>query len=425
MRSTLERTDVVVLGAGIVGVSVALHLAKRKLAVALVDRQGPGEGTSYGNAGIIEGATIFPPPFPRDIPTLARVAAWQAPEANYHLTFLPRIAPWLLAYRSWSTPERMAKTAKMMRPLFSRALAEHEVLIAEAGAERLVRKNGWLKLYRSEDTFAATMFERRVAEDLGVPFRLLDVDGARALEPALAPIFRRAIFWEQAASISDPLALTRAYVERLVALGGRVLKGDALTLRRGPQTCRVETAEGRIEAGHAVVALGPWTNDLLGQFRLGLPLAVKRGYHRHFATRNHAMLTRPILDADNGYVLAPMDQGIRLTTGVEFADRDAPPTPVQIGRVLPAARRLFPLAAGIEPQPWMGARPCLPDSRPVIGQAPGHPWLWIAAGHAHWGLTLSAVTGRLIADMMTGTKPVVDPTPYRAERFSRYGMSRR
>ncbi|MEZ5786098.1 MAG: FAD-dependent oxidoreductase [Xanthobacteraceae bacterium] len=415
----MERTDVVVLGAGIVGVSVALHLARRKLAVALVDREAPGHGTSFGNAGIIEGSTVFPPPFPRDIPTLARVATWQAPEANYHLTFLPRIAPWLLAYRACSSPERLLQTAKLMRPLFSRAVAEHEALIAEAGAEQLLRKTGWLKLYRSEESFAATMVERRAAEDFGISFRLLDVDGARALEPALAPIFRRAVFWDHVASVSDPLALTRAYVERFVALGGRVVTGDALTLRRGPQTCRVETAEGRVEAGHAVIALGPWTNDLLTNFGLRLPLAVKRGYHRHFATRGDATLARPVLDADNGYVLAPMDQGIRLTTGVEFADRDAPPTPAQLGRVLPAARRLFPLAAGIEPKPWMGARPCLPDARPVIGQAPGHPWLWIATGHAHWGLTLGPVTGRLIADMMTGTKPFCDPAPYRAERFSR------
>lgn len=415
----MERADVVVLGAGIVGVSVALHLAKRRLAVALVDRQAPGEGTSFGNAGIIEGATLFPPPFPRDLLALARVAAGQAPEANYHLAFLPRIAPWLLAYRAWSSPERLMKTARLIRPLFSHAVAEHEALIAETGAERLLRKTGWLKLYRSDETLAATRFERRVAEDLGVSFRLLDLDGARALEPALAPAFRRAIFWDQPVSVSDPLALTRAYLARFVALGGRFVSGDALTLRRGAQTCRVETAEGRLEAGHAVVALGPWSNDLLTQFSLRLPLAVKRGYHRHFATRGAATLSRPVLDADNGYVLAPMDQGIRLTTGVEFADRDAPPTPVQLDRVLPAARRLFPLGAGIEPQPWMGARPCLPDSRPVIGQAPGHPWLWLATGHAHWGLTLGPVTGRLIAEMMTGAAPVCDPAPFRAERFGR------
>jgi len=179
----------------------------------------------------------------------------------------------------------------------------------------------------------------------------------------------------------------------------------------------VETSEGSIEAGHAVITLGPWTNDFLRALRLRLPLAVKRGYHRHFHPRGNASLTRPVLDAEGGYVLAPMEQGIRLTTGVEFADRDAPPTPVQFDRVMPTAKRLFPLGAAVEPSPWMGSRPCLPDSRPVIGQAPGHPWLWIGAGHAHWGLTLGPATGRLVAEMMSGATPFCDPAPYRAERF--------
>jgi len=150
---------------------------------------------------------------------------------------------------------------------------------------------------------------------------------------------------------------------------------------------------------------------------LRLPLAVKRGYHRHFRPRGNASLTRPVLDAEGGYVLAPMEQGIRLTTGVEFADRDAPPTPVQFDRVMPTAKRLFPLGAAVEPSPWMGSRPCLPDSRPMIGQSPVHPWLWIATGHAHWGLTLGPATGRLVAEMMSGATPFCDPAPYRAERF--------
>jgi D-amino-acid dehydrogenase len=130
-------------------------------------------------------------------------------------------------------------------------------------------------------------------------------------------------------------------------------------------------------------------------------------------------LARPVLDADNGYCLAPMQQGIRLTTGAEFADRDAAPTPVQLDRLLPAARELFPLGEAVEAKPWMGSRPCFADSRPVIGPAPGQAGLWLCFGHAHWGLTLSAITGRLVADLVAKTAPVVDPAPYAAERFGR------
>ena len=413
----MARTDALVLGAGIVGTAIALHLAKRGLAVALVDRRAPGEETSYGNAGIIEGNTVFPAAFPRGLAALARVALKRAPEANYHLAFLPKIAPWLLAFRAWSQPKRLIETARVMRPLFGRAVAEHEALMAEAGAAQLMRKTGWLKLYRRPETFAATAREREVAAQLGIPISVLDMDGARALEPSLNPVFRHALNWEGAASISNPQALTRAYAARFAALGGVAIEGDARSLHRTGTRWRVDTAEGPVEAPAAVLALGPWTPDLIGPLGIQLPMAVKRGYHRHFHARGNAGLARPVLDADKGYCLAPMEQGIRLTTGVEFADRDAPPTPVQFDRLMPAARGLFPLGEAIEASPWMGSRPCFADSRPVIGPAPGQPGLWLGFGHAHWGLTLAAITGRLIADLVTKTAPVVDPAPFAAERF--------
>jgi D-lysine oxidase len=415
----MARTDAIVLGAGIVGVATALHLAKRGLAVALVDRRGPGEETSYGNTGIIEGNTVFPPAFPRSLAALARVAFKRSPEANYHLASLAKVAPWLLAFRAASQPAKLLETAHAMRPLFGRAIAEHEALMAEAGAAHLMRKTGWLKLYRSDASFAATAREREVAAQFGIAIRVLDPEAARELEPALNPVFRHALDCAGATSISDPLALTRAYAARFAALGGVTLTGDARSLHRDGTRWRVDTAEGPVDAGDAVVALGPWSPDLLGGLGIRLPMVVKRGYHLHFRPRGNASLARPVLDADNGYCLAPMQQGIRLTTGAEFADRDGAPTPVQLDRLMPAARELFPLGEAVETKPWMGSRPCFADSRPVIGAAPGQAGLWLAFGHAHWGLTLSAITGRLVADLVSKTAPVVDPAPYAAERFAR------
>jgi D-amino-acid dehydrogenase len=415
----MARTDAIVLGAGIVGVSVALHLAKRGLAVALVDRGEPGQGTSCGNAGIIEANTLFPAAFPSSLKALARIALKQAPEANYHATFLAHVAPWLLAFRRNSAPERLVATMHAMRPLFSRAVSEHQALMAEAGAERYLRHTGWLKLYRGDRSLAGTAREREIAAEMGLPVRRLDVDAARALEPSLAPVFRHAVFWEQAASVSNPLAVTRAYAARFTALGGVAVTGDARSLRQAGAQWRVDTAQGPIDAEAAVVTLGPWAPDVLGPLGINLPLAVKRGYHRHFRPRGNASLARPILDVDNGYCLAPMEQGIRITTGVEFASRDAAPTPVQLDRVVPAARDLFPLGDPVEDKPWLGARPCFADSRPVLGRAPGRGGLWLAYGHGHSGLTLGPVTGRLIAEMITGATPFCDPAPYGAERFGR------
>lgn len=415
----MARTDAVVLGAGIVGTSIALHLAKRGLAVALVDRAGPGEGTSYGNAGVIEANTLMPHPFPERMGAVLRVALKRATDANYHFSFLPQIAPWLLQYRANSAIERRILFANLMRPLFANALQEHEALMQESGATRYLRKEGWIKVYRSEAAFAATTRERELASEFGLPVEALDRDGALKLEPALAPQFLHAVYWPNAASVSNPLAVTRAYVSRFTALGGVVLTGDARTLHRAADRWRVETDEGPVDTREAVVALGPWATDLLAPMGIDLPLAVKRGYHLHFRPRGNAGLTRPVVDADLGYCVAPMEQGLRLTTGAEFADRDASPTPVQFDRLLPQARELFPLGERVDAQPWLGSRPCFADSMPVIGRAPGQPGLWLAYGHAHWGLTLGPVTGRLVADMMTGATPFCDPTPYAAERFTR------
>jgi D-amino-acid dehydrogenase len=413
----VARSDVIVLGAGIVGTSIATHLAKKGLAVALIDRGAPGEATSYGNSGIIEGNTIFPAAFPSDFREIVRVALKRSQIANYHLAFLPTIAPWLLAFRAASKPDRLVETAHLMRPLLARAVAEHQALAAESGAERYLRHTGWLKLYRTDKSFAGAARELDLAKELSIANLSLDGDAARALEPSLAPVFRHAVHWTGAVSVSNPLALTRAYVARYTALGGLSFAGNARTLHRNGANWRVDTAAGALDAANVVLALGPWLKDVLDPLGVKLPLAVKRGYHRHFRGKGNASLSRPVLDADNGYVLAPMEQGIRLTTGAEFAARDAKPTPVQFDRLMPAARELFALGDAVEPQPWMGSRPCFADSRPVIGPAPGLSGLWLAGGHGHWGLTLGAVTGRLMTEMITGQTPFCDPKPYSAERF--------
>jgi D-amino-acid dehydrogenase len=165
------------------------------------------------------------------------------------------------------------------------------------------------------------------------------------------------------------------------------------------------------------VALGPWSDDVFGPLGYRMPLGWKRGYHRHYRAEGNATLSRPVIDADHGFAMAPMAKGIRVTTGAEFALRDAPKTPVQLTRVEPIARDMFPLAEPVDPEPWLGRRPCLPDMVPVIGPAPRHKGLWFCFGHHHLGFTLGPVTGRLLAEMMTNEAPFTDPGPYRADRF--------
>jgi D-amino-acid dehydrogenase len=413
----MARVDAIVLGAGIVGTSVALHLAKRGMSVALVDKRGPGEETSYGNTGVIVGASVFPTAFPRSLKKLIQVALKRAPEANYHWGDLMKIAPWLWAYYRCSTLERLKDSAVKLRPLMAQSIAEHEALMAESDALKYLRKTGWMTLYRSDAAYDGMKPQLEFGAQIGVAAQELDTAGALALEPNLAPVFRHALMWPDVASLSNPLAVTRAYAKRFQALGGVLVNGDARSLHRADGRWRVDTENGPVDSGETVICLGPWAPDVLQPLGIRLPLGIKRGYHRHFNAKGNAALSRPIIDTEYGYALSPMEQGIRLTTGAEFASRDAAPTPVQFDRLLPAARELFPLGEPNESEPWLGRRPNMPDSLPVLGRAPGQQGLWLAFGHGHWGLTMAGVTGRLIGEMMTGNTPFTDPAPYRAERF--------
>lgn len=408
------KADVLVLGAGMVGVSAALHLQSKGRDVILVDRhENAGEETSYGNAGIIECASVFPYMFPRDIGQIFSYALNRSPQAYYRFAELPDFLPWLLRYYLASSPRRAMHSAMAELPLIRRSLTEHEALITEAGVPELLRRTGWLKLFRSEATLAKAVSDAERVKQYGVPSEILDSQSIAVREPNLTGDFAGAVYWPTPGFIADPGALAKAYAALFVRKGGRFVVGDARTLTQESGGWRVNGASAR----EVVVALGPWSDLVFRPLGYSIPLGVKRGYHLHLKASGNAVLNHPVLDSDLGFLLAPMNRGIRLTTGVEFARRDAPPRPFQIERALPRARTLFPLGEPVDAQPWMGARPCLPDMLPVIGKAPRHPGLWFDFGHQHHGLTLGPVTGRLLAEMMTGTTPFTDPAPYGVERF--------
>ncbi|QHE91186.1 FAD-dependent oxidoreductase [Pandoraea fibrosis] len=407
--------DVLVLGAGIVGTSTAIHLQSRGLTTALIDRGAPGRETSFGNAGLIQREGVYPYAFPRDVGTLLRYARNQSTDVHYHPSALPGIAPFLARYWHHSAPQRHARIARQYSTLIEHCVTEHKALIGLAGADDLLREGGWLKVFHTRGALDAAHQEaERWQREYGVPFERLDAARLQRDEPSLSTALVGAIRYTASNSIRDPGELVARYAQHFTSIGGRILRGDATTLT---PHWHVQTTEGDIEGRQAVVAMGPWSDTITNALGYRLPLAVKRGYHRHFRPEPGARLNQPVLDAESGFLIAPMNQGIRLTTGVELALRDAPRTPVQLAAVEPLARRLFPLGAPVEPEPWMGCRPCTPDMLPIIGPAPKHRDLWFAFGHAHHGLTLGPVTGRLIAEMLTGAPTLVDPSPFRADRF--------
>jgi D-amino-acid dehydrogenase len=412
------KADVLVLGAGMVGVSAALHLQQRGRDVILVDKHAlAGEETSFGNAGVIECASVFPYMFPRDIGQILQYAINRAPQVHYRFSDLPAFLPWLVRYFMASSPDRTMHSAMAELPLIRRSLVEHEVLMAEAGVPELLRRTGWLKLFRSDATLTNAAKDLERARQYGVAGEVLDSAAIAAREPNLSGEFAGAVYLPAPGFVPDPGGLAKAYATLFKRKGGRLVVGDAATLQQDAAGWRIAGSDGAAVAREAVVALGPWSDLVFRPLGYAIPLGIKRGYHLHLAPRGNAVLQHPVLDADLGYLLAPMNRGIRLTTGVEFARRDAPPTPVQLQRVLPQAHKLFPLGNAIDAKPWMGARPCLPDMLPVIGKAPRHRGLWFDFGHQHHGLTLGPATGRLLAEMMTGETPFADPGPFAVERF--------
>jgi D-amino-acid dehydrogenase len=412
------KADVLVLGAGMVGVSAALHLQQRGRQVILVDRHDrAGEETSYGNAGLIESASVFPYMFPRDLAPILQYALNRNPSVRYAPADLPVFLPWLVRYFLASSPERATHSAMAELPLIRRSLIEHEALIAEAGVPDLLRRMGWIKLFRSDATLAGAVRDLERARQYGVEGEVLDPKAIAQREPNLTGAFAGATYFPTPGFVPDPGGLAKAYASLFERKGGRFVVGDARTLEQTGGGWRVSGPQGAMVAREIVVALGPWSDLVFGPLGYAIPLAVKRGYHLHLAPGGNAVLHHPVLDTDNGFLLAPMNRGIRLTTGVEFARRDAPPTPLQVERALPKARALFPLGDPVEAAPWKGARPCLPDMLPVIGRAPRHAGLWFDFGHQHHGLTLGPVTGRLLAEMMTSETPFADPTPFAVERF--------
>jgi D-amino-acid dehydrogenase len=414
-----ETVDAIVLGAGIVGVSVALHLQARGRKVAIVDRLPEAAGeTSFGNSGIIQSEGVIPYVFPRAPGDIARAALNRDPRAHIRYGALPSIAPALLRYFHFSTPARKNATAKAMAPLLAAASAEHVKFAHVAGANGLLRGGGWIKAFRSARGQEILYKEAEELKPYGVRPTLLDRAALTALEPHVAEAAIGAMHYPEPLTTPDPQALIQGYAALFVKRGGRFETGDAMSLEPSGAGWMVTAASGRLAARDAVIALGPWSDALARLLGLRLPFFVKRGYHMHYEAKGNTGLSRPVLDVERGYLVTPMARGLRLTTGAEFARAHDAPSSAHLDRLEPFARELFPLGVRKDAAPWLGRRPCLPDMRPVIGPFPGKPGLWLDFAHHHLGLTLGPVSGRLIADMMSGEAPFIDPAPFRAERFA-------
>lgn len=454
--------DVLVLGAGIVGVSTALHLQARGRKVLLVDKAAPGRGTSFGNAGLIERASVVPYAFPRSASQLLSYLGNTHSALRFEWRALLGLAPWLWRYWRESAPVPLAKAAADLLPLIERSVLEHEPLVKAAGVGALVRQNGWIEVYRDGASFRGAAAEARsLSLSHGLRAEVLDAFALRAREPGFLADggLVGGVHWLDPWNVSSPGALVAGYARLFSERGGEVLEDEVLRIAPVAEQSQAEVGQkavrfdadqslqraemadvsavaalarahrergagwrvwlrgrGEIRATEVVVALGPDAMMVLAPLGYQLPLVHKRGYHLHFRPRQ-VVPQVPLVESQAGFVLSSMEDGVRLTTGVSLTRPDALPNDGQLRAAERIARSFWPLGDAVEAEPWMGRRPCMPDMRPVIGPAPRHAGLWFNFGHAHHGLTLGPVTGRLLAELMTGETPLMNPAPFSAARF--------
>jgi D-amino-acid dehydrogenase len=278
-----------------------------------------------------------------------------------------------------------------------------------------LRDTGWLFLYRSGQAFEASAYARAVYAKYSVATTSLDATGIQTLEPSLAKVFTHGLLIRDALSVDSPGETVKAYARLFVERGGIIEQAQVTALLREQEDgWVVKTDAGTSYAAkHVIVALGPWAKDFLATLGLKIPMAFERGYHKHFAVKAGAVLNRPVYDTAKGYILTPMQQGLRLTTGVELTYQKAALNLTQLTDAEAAARQVFPLTQATSDPIWLGARPTLPDSRPMIGRLPGYNNLWAAFGHQHIGFSTSTGTAALLGAMIRA-----NPLPFNPEAFS-------
>lgn len=405
MNTVSRRTPrIAVVGAGIVGSAIALRLRQRGAEVVLIDREAPGSGCSAGNSGAISPGSVAPLALPGVLAAVPRMLLDGESPLYLPWSHLPRALPWLLRFVASARPARVAESVRRLDALHRGAIEMHEAMTRALGVPELFLRQGHLHVYPDEAALAKDATGWRLRAEHGYPAEQLDRAGIAALEPRLAPRYRIGLFLPDHATILDPLRYVQAMVAGFGGAGGTVQRLDVGALRPHAGAWRVLPRAGGAagpDFDHVVVAAGAWARALLDPLGVRLALESQRGYHVQFEGGRETV-SRTVVLADRKVFVTPMAAGLRVGGTVEIGGLAAPPDPRRAAVLARIARETFSGLEGLPSRTWMGHRPCLPESVPVIGAAPGHAGLWLAVGHGHLGLTDSLPTAERIADGILG-----------------------
>jgi D-amino-acid dehydrogenase len=411
---------VAVIGAGIAGACCAAWLQRKGMAVTLIERAGPGEATSFGNAGSISPSAVMPVAMPG---MLRQIPGWLSDPLGpltVRPSYLPRALPWLIRFLLCANRVQMWRSAQALRSLLAPVFECYEPIVKNANAEGLIRREGIIYLYDSEAEFLASKASEGIRRKLGAVLEDVSATDIQRMAPGVAGSFRWGTYAPENGFTLNPHRLTSALVEQVTADGGQLIRGEArdIKTRKGEVVVHLsrENASDQLAADAVVVAAGAWSHRLTACVGDRIPLETQRGYHVTVAdsgVRMNRMLNwvRPRVFA------TPMDVGMRFAGTVEIAGLEAAPNWKRADALLELGRRMFPDMNTASVSRWMGHRPCLPDSLPVIGASPRAQNVFYAFGHGHIGMCSAAGTGRTIAELIAGEAPQIDLSPFRADRF--------
>jgi glycine/D-amino acid oxidase-like deaminating enzyme len=415
--NTNRRNAIVVVGAGIVGVCTAWHLLRRGADVTLIDRDEPGRGCSYGNAGALSCGSVAPLAMPGVMRDALTMLLDPAAPLRIPLGYLPKAAPWLTQFVRASRADEVRRISDALSTLLANSIEKHLELLGEIGTADLVRRTGQLYLYPDEAHLAKDALSWTLRREHGLRVERLARAEILALEPEVGPDYAIGMFTPDQGMSVNPYRQVTAIAADFVRRGGRIVRDRIVAFELADDRVRALRGEAAsYPADHAVICAGAWSTQLLAALGYAIPLESQRGYHVTIASPGIAV-SRPMIAADRKVFLTPMEEGLRVAGTVEFGGLERAPNRKRAEYLVRDLARVFPRAEiPTDWSFWMGHRPCLPDSLPVLG--PGrHRGLWLNFGHGHLGLTMSAVSGDILARAICGEPSNIDLAPLSFERF--------
>ena len=411
------RPDVTIVGAGIIGVCSALALQERGLSVLLLDRQEPGEATSYGNAGIVSPWSCVPQSMPGIWKSLPK---WLLhPEGPLRVRFreLPKLLPWAARFFANTRMQRVQEISDAMDGLMRGNVEAYRLLLKGTGQEELLQDSWFINVFRGGSQPDLSDLGWRLRIDRGAPVEVLSGEALWAIEPELSPAFGHAVVIKDQARSVAPGRLCKALAGKAKRQGMGFARCEVKRLLPGDDgRIDLETDIGTIETERLALCGGIWSAELLRPLGIKLPLASERGYHLEFMDPG-VELNNSVLDVAGKFIVSSMEGGVRSAGTSEFADVNSPPNYRRADILAPMSKRLVPRLNTSRSRRWVGARPSFPDNLPVIGAVPGFPKLYVAFGHSHYGLGMAPATGRLLAEGLVGTPPNEERSRLSIERF--------